>query len=86
MAINVKYRTKNPNYIPGAEIVIQSLNGEDRRIELFIREWRTFFIETVHPQHMPLGWKVDNPVVCGSRDTDDDENDDDDERVGGWWR
>lgn len=82
-AINVKYRTKNPNYIPGAEIVIQSLNGEDRRIELFIREWRTFFIKTVHPQHMPLGWKVDNPVVCGSRDTDDDENDDDDERVGG---
>jgi hypothetical protein len=83
MAINVKYRTKNPNYIPGAEIVIQSLSGEDKRIESFIREWRTFFIEKVHPQHMPVGWKIDNPVVCGTRDEEHDENDDDDGRVGG---
>ncbi len=73
-AITVKYRTKNPNYIPGAEIVIRSLNGEERNIELFIRGWRHFFIDTVHPQHMPMGWDIDNPVVCGSREKLEDDD------------
>ena len=72
MAINVKYRTKNPHYIPGADIVIQSLDGNERKIELFIREWRSFFIETVHPRHMPVGWNIDNPVVCGSRENEEE--------------
>lgn len=65
-ACAVKYRVKNPNFIPGNEVVVQSLK-DPKSVEEFIIDWRKHFIATVNPQHMPTGWRVDNPVVCGSR-------------------
>ncbi|KAL7529665.1 hypothetical protein ACHAXR_003085 [Thalassiosira sp. AJA248-18] len=71
-ACSVNYRARNPNFIPGSEVVVRSLKGA-KDIEEFIIEWRQHFLSTVNPQHMPKGWSVDNPVVCG-RDKDDHED------------
>lgn len=70
-ACSVNYRVKNPNFVPGSEIVVQSLKDDARVIEEFIIDWRKHFLATVNPRFMPTGWRVDNPVVCGSR-TDGD--------------
>jgi exonuclease 3'-5' domain-containing protein 2 len=51
----------NPDYIPGAEIVVASLTTEDD-IENFVLEWREYFVETMQPRFMPLGWDIENPV------------------------
>ncbi len=65
-ACSVKYRVKNPRYVPGSEVVVRSLNGDKEKIEEFIVEWRKHFIATVDPNHMLTGWRVDNPVAKGS--------------------
>lgn len=66
-ACSVNYRVKNPNYVSGSDIVIRSLKGDARLISQFIVDWRNHFIDTVNPRHMPTGWRIDNPVVCGSQ-------------------
>ena len=66
-ACNVNYRVKNPDYVSGSDIVVRSLKGDARLISQFIIDWRKHFIDTVNPRHMPTGWSVDNPVVCGSQ-------------------
>ncbi len=66
-ACSVNYRVKNPNYVSGSDIVIRSLRGDARLISQFIVDWRKHFIDTVNPRHMPTGWRIDNPVVCGSQ-------------------
>jgi len=76
-ACGVKYRVKNPNYVPGANIVVQSLQ-DDKAIEQFILDWRNHFLDTVQPRFMPNGWRVDNPVACGTRS----DWDEDDEKLG----
>lgn len=65
-ACGVKYRVKNPNYVEGAELVTRSLE-DAKSTEEFIVGWREHFVATAGPRHMPTGWRVDNPVVCGSR-------------------
>eukprot|EP00571_Detonula_confervacea_P012576 CAMPEP_0172311160 /NCGR_PEP_ID=MMETSP1058-20130122/13996_1 /TAXON_ID=83371 /ORGANISM="Detonula confervacea, Strain CCMP 353" /LENGTH=399 /DNA_ID=CAMNT_0013024249 /DNA_START=94 /DNA_END=1290 /DNA_ORIENTATION=+ len=70
-ACGVKYRVKNPNFVQGAEVVVQSLK-DAKSVEEFIIDWRKHFIATVNPQHMPTGWRIDNPVVCGSRKDGED--------------
>ena len=64
-ACAINYRVKNPEYIKGSELVVQSLNSDGAKIESFIKGWRQHFIDKVHPGFMPKGWSVDNPVVCG---------------------
>ncbi|KAL7460480.1 hypothetical protein ACHAXS_002801 [Conticribra weissflogii] len=67
-ACSVNYRVKNPQYISGSELVVQSLNGDAKKIEKFVVDWRKHFIDTVNPKFMPVGWCIDNPVVCGRQD------------------
>jgi hypothetical protein len=43
------------------------VEGDARLISQFIVDWRKHFIDTVNPRHMPTGWRIDNPVVCGSQ-------------------
>jgi hypothetical protein len=66
-ACGVKYRVKNPYYVSGSDIVVRSLKGDPVLISQFIIDWRKNFMDTVNPQHMPTGWRVDNPVVCGTQ-------------------
>jgi hypothetical protein len=65
-ACSIKYRIKNPNYISGSDLVVQSLQGDAYRIAQFIIDWRKHFITTVQPKFMPTGWQINNPVICGS--------------------
>ena len=65
-ACSVKYRVKNPKYIPGSKLVVRSLDDDRKKIEQFIIDWRKHFMAVVAPNHMPTGWKVDNPVAKGS--------------------
>ena len=65
-ACSVKYRVKNPRYVPGSEVVVRSLNDDRKKIEEFIIDWRKHFMTVVDPKHMPTGWRVDNPVAKGS--------------------
>jgi len=67
-ACSVNYRVKNPHYISGSELVVRSLSGDAKKIENFVVDWRKHFIDTVNPKFMPVGWCVDNPVVCGRQD------------------
>jgi len=64
-AIDVQYQIENTSFIPGADLVVQSLGEDDEKIEAFIKEWRRFFLETSKPRFLPVGWGVDNSVVCG---------------------
>mmetsp|Transcript_43873 Transcript_43873/g.133625 ORF Transcript_43873/g.133625 Transcript_43873/m.133625 type:complete len:359 (+) Transcript_43873:232-1308(+) len=65
-AIDVEPRVENPKYIPGAVIVAAYLGNDEEKIAAFVRDWRIHFIETMHPQHLPIGWGVDSSVECGS--------------------
>lgn len=62
-AIDVDYQIENPDYIPGPNLVVESLLGNDLKMEEFIRGWRRFFVDTIHPRHLPTGWSVDYPVM-----------------------
>eukprot|EP00579_Thalassiosira_antarctica_P024426 CAMPEP_0201988490 /NCGR_PEP_ID=MMETSP0904-20121228/92356_1 /ASSEMBLY_ACC=CAM_ASM_000553 /TAXON_ID=420261 /ORGANISM="Thalassiosira antarctica, Strain CCMP982" /LENGTH=459 /DNA_ID=CAMNT_0048542665 /DNA_START=63 /DNA_END=1440 /DNA_ORIENTATION=+ len=70
-ACSVNYRVKNPNFVRGNEVVVRSLKGA-QGIEEFIIDWRKHFIAMVNPQHMPTGWRIDSPVLCGSMGGDVD--------------
>ena len=61
-AIDVDYKIENPNYIPGPTLVVDSISSDDRKMKDFIRGWRQFFLDTIHPRHLPRGWRVDYPV------------------------
>jgi hypothetical protein len=38
--------------------VVNKLNS-DEKLEEFIKLWRTHFIDTMKPKHMPIGWSID---------------------------
>ena len=69
----MEYTSPNPRYIPGATLVVQPLldayerDGHDQGLAAFVREWRTFFLQTMQPHYLPKGWSVDNPVHCDKR-------------------
>lgn len=52
----------NPTYVPIAELVVCSLSSRDQEVADFIRSWRRFFLETLRPRYLPVGWSVENPV------------------------
>lgn len=65
-ATKIVYRKDNPNYVPGPEIIVKSLKGDEQNISAFVRGWRQHFLETMHPRFLPIGWSIDSPVTCGS--------------------
>eukprot|EP00980_Cylindrotheca_fusiformis_P000910 scaffold241_cov89-Cylindrotheca_fusiformis.AAC.9 len=62
--VDMEFTIPNPNYIPGPELVINDLQGDDEKIISFIRDWRVHFLETVQPRFLPIGWTVDSPFQC----------------------
>jgi len=60
---NIEYRITNPRHVPGPQLVVQSLNNDDAKIEQFVREWRQHFLDLAHPRNLPSGWSVHNPVA-----------------------
>ena len=67
----MSYTTPNPLYIPGPVLVVQPLldaaDDDDRALANFVRDWRTFFLETCQPQYLPVGWSVDSAVRCDKK-------------------
>lgn len=62
--IHVDYRIQNPNYIPGPELVVNSLVNNHEAMSDFIKGWREFFLDTIHPRHLPKGWSIHYPITC----------------------
>lgn len=62
--IDLDYRIRNPNFVPGPELVVQSLVHNHEAMSEFIKDWRRFFLDTIHPRHLPKGWSVDYSVTC----------------------
>jgi hypothetical protein len=62
--IHVDYRIQNPNYIPGPELVVNSMVNNHEAMSDFIKGWREFFLETIHPRHLPKGWSIHYPITC----------------------
>jgi hypothetical protein len=63
-ASELESRRPNPKYISGPTLVMDSFNNNDEAMADFVREWRSFFFESMQPQFLPTGWSVDSPVVC----------------------
>ena len=59
---NLPSKIPNPSYVSPSLSLIQSLKTPES-LELFVREWRKFFIDTFKPRNMPGGWKVENRVT-----------------------
>lgn len=59
------YRIPNPRYVPGSELVINGLGGDEDKIAEFVRGWRRHFIDVMAPQNLPAGWSIDYSVKCG---------------------
>jgi hypothetical protein len=62
-ASKIESHEPNPKYIPGPELVAETLTS-DEAIADFIRDWRDHFLATMQPRYLPKGWSVDSPVHC----------------------
>jgi hypothetical protein len=60
-ASEIETHEPNPKYIPGPELVAETLTN-DEEIADFIRDWRDHFLVTMQPRYLPKGWSVDSPV------------------------
>jgi len=58
----------NPHYIPLPELFIQQKLHTDQDVRLFVRGWRQFFVDTLHPRYLPMGWSVTSPVEIDDND------------------
>jgi hypothetical protein len=53
-----KYQDENRHIYDHGYHLVQKLNTPEK-MEVFVKLWRTHFIETMHPQFMPEGWSID---------------------------
>jgi hypothetical protein len=73
-AMNIEYRIPNPRYISGPTLIAEEilyLHRDDERDEAlasFVRDWRHFFVESMDPQYLPVGWSPKSPVKCDARE------------------
>mmetsp|Transcript_11048 Transcript_11048/g.15934 ORF Transcript_11048/g.15934 Transcript_11048/m.15934 type:complete len:292 (+) Transcript_11048:2-877(+) len=63
--IDLEYRVANPTFISGSQILVESLEQDDNKIEAFIKDWRCHFLRVARPKFLPTGWDVDSPVFSG---------------------
>ncbi|OEU16717.1 hypothetical protein FRACYDRAFT_149334, partial [Fragilariopsis cylindrus CCMP1102] len=52
----------NPKYIPLVDLVIKHKLKTDQDVREFVIGWRQFFVDTLNPQYLPIGWSVNSPV------------------------
>uniref|UniRef100_A0A7S3PU05 HNH domain-containing protein n=1 Tax=Chaetoceros debilis TaxID=122233 RepID=A0A7S3PU05_9STRA len=67
-ACDIDFRVLNTAFVPGPDLVVASMADDDEKLAKFIRAWRVFFLETIHPRHLPQGWSIEYPVHCMSTD------------------
>lgn len=66
-ASELESRRPNPKYISGPTLVMESFKNDDEAMADFVREWRSFFFDSMQPLFLPTGWSVDSPVQCDTR-------------------
>lgn len=72
-ASQLESRQPNPNYVAGADLVVDSLklpNGidfDDEALVHFVRDWRLHFVECLYPRYLPKGWSVEAAVQSNRR-------------------
>eukprot|EP00934_Nitzschia_sp_Nitz4_P000227 Nitzschia sp. Nitz4//scaffold20_size174350//132919//133986//NITZ4_002120-RA/size174350-processed-gene-0.68-mRNA-1//1//CDS//3329541863//227//frame0 len=71
MASALQVNTTNPNYVPGADLVVQHMANHPEAIETFVRDWRGFFFDTMQPRYLPRGWAVESPVCSTTTTTNE---------------
>jgi hypothetical protein len=59
--IDIEYRVENTDYIPGAQLVVESLKTEED-FSNFIRQWRQSFLDSIHLRYLPKGWDINNRI------------------------
>jgi len=52
----------NKDFIPSADLIVSTLANNPSSIETFVFEWRDFFVDTMQPRFLPVGWNVRSPV------------------------
>jgi len=62
--MNVEYQVENPHYVAPSEFVVKKIASDDEQIHVFVRSWRQYFVDTLCPKFMPIGWCVNHPVRC----------------------
>ena len=62
LALKLEPERKNPKYISLADLVVENLCQNDEAISKFVVGWRKFFVDTLRPRHLPVGWSVHSPV------------------------
>jgi hypothetical protein len=77
-ASRLEARRPNPDYVTESDLVarhLQETNKEDQTeiITAFVKEWRELFCDEMQPRHLPVGWRIDAPVMC---DRGNDEQED----------
>ena len=58
----------NPKYIPLVDLVIKHKLKTDQDVREFVIGWRQFFVDTLNPQYLPIGWSVNSPVESDGND------------------
>lgn len=54
----IEFKKNNKKKYDHGYQVVQKLDSE-KKIKEFVKLWRTHFIETMKPEHMPIGWSID---------------------------
>jgi hypothetical protein len=76
-ASRLESRRPNPDFVSESDLVarhLQEQNGDQTEIiTAFVQAWRELFCDEMHPQHLPVGWRIDSPVMCDSGNDEDDE-------------
>jgi hypothetical protein len=61
-ATKIETSIENQFFIPSPGLVVRSLANNPASIERFVVEWRDFFVETMQPRFLPVGWNIRSPV------------------------
>jgi hypothetical protein len=61
-ATKIETSIENQFFIPSPDLVVRSLANNPASIERFVVEWRDFFVETMQPRFLPVGWNIRSPV------------------------
>jgi len=61
---SLSYRRVNPKFISGPERVVAALQDDPILIARFVKMWRQYFLDTMRPKYLPIGWNVNSPVQC----------------------
>jgi exonuclease 3'-5' domain-containing protein 2 len=61
-ATKMQTSVENRSFIPSPNLVVSALANDPTSIERFVVEWRKFFVATMQPRFLPVGWNIRSPV------------------------